>query len=108
MERLLNLFDGLSPAAVYGLLGLVSFIEAIFPPAPADLLVALGSFLAARQEMNLGFTITGIVAALHAVVIIRGYSRICGDTSDETQTGTPSAARRCSARSWKAGTPSHR
>ena len=35
---------------------------------------------------------TGIVAALQAVVIMRGYSRICGDTSAEMHTGTPSAA----------------
>ena len=41
--------------------------------------------------------ITGIVAALHAVVIIRGYSRICGEISAEMHTGTPSSRRRCSA-----------
>ena len=34
---------------------------------------------------------TGIVAALQAVVIIRGYSRICGETSAEMHTGTPSS-----------------
>jgi hypothetical protein len=38
--------------------------------------------------------ITGIVAALHAVVIMRGYSRICGEMSLEMHTGTPSALRR--------------
>ena len=41
--------------------------------------------------------ITGIVAALQAVVIIRGYSRICGEMSLEMHTGTPRARRRCSA-----------
>ena len=41
--------------------------------------------------------ITGIVAALHAVVIMRGYSRICGEISAEMHTGTPSSRRRCSA-----------
>ena len=35
---------------------------------------------------------TGIVAALHAVVTMRGYSRICGETSCDVQTGTPSAS----------------
>ena len=34
---------------------------------------------------------TGIVAALQAVVIIRGYSRICGEISAEMHTGTPSS-----------------
>ena len=42
---------------------------------------------------------TGIVAALHAVVIIRGYSRICGEMSEEMHTGTPSSRRRWSATS---------
>ncbi len=40
---------------------------------------------------------TGIVAALHAVVIIRGYSRIWGEISAEMHTGTPSSLARCSA-----------
>ena len=40
---------------------------------------------------------TGIVAALQAVVIIRGYSRICGETSAEMHTGTPSRRCRCCA-----------
>ncbi len=35
---------------------------------------------------------TGIVAALHAVVIMRGYSRICGEISAEMHTGTPELA----------------
>jgi hypothetical protein len=50
--------------------------------------------------------ITGIVDALHAVVTMRGYSRICGDTSADTHTGTPSSRRRCSAttRSFEAST----
>ena len=64
MDRFLSLFDGLSPGALYGLLGLVSFIEAIFPPAPADLLVAVGAFLAARQDMNLALTIAVIVTGM--------------------------------------------
>ena len=42
---------------------------------------------------------TGIVAALQAVVIIRGYSRIWGEISDEMHTGMPSSVRRYSATS---------
>ncbi len=38
---------------------------------------------------------TGMVAALHAAVIMRGYSRIWGEISDEMHTGTPSSPRRC-------------
>ena len=37
-----------------------------------------------------------MAAALQAVVIMRGYSRICGATSADRQTGTPSACARCS------------
>ena len=40
---------------------------------------------------------TGMVAALQAVVVIRGYSRICGEMSAEMQTGMPKAWRRCAA-----------
>ena len=40
---------------------------------------------------------TGIVAALHAVVTIRGYSRIWGEISAEMHTGNPSSRRRYSA-----------
>ena len=35
-----------------------------------------------------------MVAALQAAVIMRGYSRICGAISADTQTGTPKARRR--------------
>lgn len=47
--------------ALYALLGLAAFIEGIFPPVPADLMVALGSFLAARRGASFGVTTTCIV-----------------------------------------------
>ena len=34
---------------------------------------------------------TGMAAALQAAVIMRGYSRICGEISAEMHTGTPSS-----------------
>ena len=40
---------------------------------------------------------TGMVAALQAVVVIRGYSRICGEISAEMQTGMPKVWRRWEA-----------
>ena len=45
---------------------------------------------------------TGIVAALHAVVTMRGYSRICGATSLDVETGSPrrSASTAASVRSF--------
>ena len=64
MDRLFDILDGLSPTTLYGLLALVSFIEAIFPPMPADVIVALGAFLAARQKANLYLTIGMIVGGM--------------------------------------------
>lgn len=37
-------------AALYATLGIVAAIENVFPPIPADTMVALGSFLAARGQ----------------------------------------------------------
>ena len=64
MDRIFDFLDSVSPATLYALLALVSFIEAIFPPMPADVIVALGSFLAARQEANLYLTIVVIVGGM--------------------------------------------
>ena len=64
MDRLFAYFETLSPVALYALLALVSFIEAIFPPIPADVIVALGAFLAARNEANLLITVAVIVGGM--------------------------------------------
>ncbi len=64
MDRLAEWVGGLAPGSLYALLGVLSFIEAIFPPVPADVLVALGSFLAARQGANLYATIAVVVGGM--------------------------------------------
>lgn len=64
MDRIVDFLDGVSPATLYALLALVSFLEAIFPPMPADVIVALGAFLAARREANLYLTIGVIVGGM--------------------------------------------
>lgn len=46
---------------LYALLGLTAFIEGIFPMVPADVVVALGSFLAARRGADLWLTVGSIV-----------------------------------------------
>lgn len=66
MERLAEFIGGVSPEVLYGLLALIAFIEALFPPVPADVVVALASFLAARRGMNLYLTITMIVGGMTA------------------------------------------
>jgi membrane protein DedA with SNARE-associated domain len=64
--------------ALYALLGLAAFIEGIFPPVPADLVVALGSFLAARRGASLTVTtaciVTGSVGgAMVVYAIVRKF-----------------------------------
>jgi membrane protein DedA with SNARE-associated domain len=49
-------------SALYALLAVAAFVEGIFPPVPADLVVALGSFLAARRGASLPATAACIVA----------------------------------------------
>jgi membrane protein DedA with SNARE-associated domain len=46
---------------LYALLGTIAFIEGIFPPLPADVVVALGSFLAARRGASFPLTAASIV-----------------------------------------------
>ena len=65
--------------ALYALLGLAAFIEGVFPPVPADLVVALGSFLAARRGASLTVTAACIVAgSVGGAMVIYGVVRRFG------------------------------
>lgn len=64
MDHLIEYLGRLSPAALYALLGVATFIEGVFPPAPSDVIVAVGAFLAARRGMNLHVTIAVIVGGM--------------------------------------------
>ena len=48
MSGILDWLESLPVAALYGCLAIIAAIENIFPPVPADTVVAFGSFLAAR------------------------------------------------------------
>jgi membrane protein DedA with SNARE-associated domain len=48
VEGILQWLESLPVAALYACLALIAAIENIFPPVPADTVVAFGSFLAAR------------------------------------------------------------
>ena len=50
MQGFIDWLTSLPLAALYLALGLVAASENVFPPVPADTVVALGSFLAARGE----------------------------------------------------------
>ncbi len=71
MTALLDWVAGLDLTTFYALLALVAFIESIFPPAPADVVVAFGAFLAARRGASYPVVVGAIVAgsAIGAMVI---------------------------------------
>ena len=48
MQSLLDWLVTLSPATLYSVLGVVAALENLVPPFPSDLVVAFGSFVAAR------------------------------------------------------------
>ncbi len=66
--------DTIPLTALYALLGVAAFIEGIFPPIPADLMVALGSFLAARRgasfPVTAGCIVVGSVAGAMVVYAV--------------------------------------
>lgn len=53
MQGVLDWLTALPPAVLYLVLALVAAIENIFPPVPADTVVAFGAFLAARGNATL-------------------------------------------------------
>ena len=61
LNAISNWVSTIPVGALYALLGATAFIEGIFPPIPADVVVALGSFLAARRGANLELTAASIV-----------------------------------------------
>jgi Uncharacterized membrane-associated protein len=61
LNAISNWISTIPVGALYALLGATAFIEGIFPPIPADVVVALGSFLAARRGANLELTAASIV-----------------------------------------------
>ena len=52
LERLLDWFAQLPPLALYLALAVTAAAENVFPPLPADTVVAFGSFIAARGEAS--------------------------------------------------------
>jgi membrane protein DedA with SNARE-associated domain len=53
VQDVLTWLGGLPPAALYIALAVVSAAENVFPPLPADTVVAFGAFLAARGQATL-------------------------------------------------------
>lgn len=64
---------------LYAVLALVAFIESIFPPAPADLVVALGAFLAARRGASYPMVVAAIVfGSVLGAMVVYGVARRFG------------------------------
>ena len=66
LQALLDWFAGLPPALLYVALFAAAAIENVFPPAPSDVVVAFGSFIAARGRgspyLTFAFVLAGNVA----------------------------------------------
>lgn len=52
VDAVISWLNGLPVGALYVAIGLISAVENVFPPFPADAAVAFGSFLAARGEAS--------------------------------------------------------
>jgi membrane protein DedA with SNARE-associated domain len=61
VDGVLDWLGSLPPAALYVILGLVAATENFVPPIPADVIVAFGSFLAARENRSPIPTIIAVV-----------------------------------------------
>ena len=71
MNALLDWVASIDLSTLYAVLAAVAFLESIFPPAPADVVVALGAFVAARRNASYPMVVASIVtgSALGAMVI---------------------------------------
>jgi membrane protein DedA with SNARE-associated domain len=49
VSALLDWLGGLPTGLLYAALGVLAFVENVFPPIPADVIAAFGSFVAARE-----------------------------------------------------------
>jgi membrane protein DedA with SNARE-associated domain len=56
----------LPAVALYGMLGFLAFLENVFPPAPADTVIAFSAFLAAQGQASLAWCL-GVVIGGHLV-----------------------------------------
>ena len=61
MTVLVDWVNALDIGTLYVLLGVVAFVESIFPPAPADVVVAFGAFYAARRNAEFWPVVVAIV-----------------------------------------------
>jgi membrane protein DedA with SNARE-associated domain len=96
VEAFLDRLAAMPVPALYAALGVVAALENVFPPVPADTVVAFGSFLAARgQGTALGVFVTtwfgNLAGAMLIYVVGRRYGaerlerRLLGDRAAEAE-----------------------
>ncbi len=79
MEAFLDQLSAMPVPALYGALAVVAALENVFPPVPADTVVAFGSFLAARgQGTALGVFVATWAGNLGGAMLIYGVGRRYG------------------------------
>lgn len=97
MDGVLSWLGSLPPAALYLILALVAATENFIPPVPADVIVAFGSFLAARENRPPFLTVVAVVVgnvggALAMFALGRRYGadwvrhhlrRVMGETAEQ-------------------------
>jgi membrane protein DedA with SNARE-associated domain len=66
VDAFLAWLQQLPAAALYGVLGFLAFLENVFPPAPADTIIAFGTFLAAQGQASLAWCL-GVIIGGHLV-----------------------------------------
>lgn len=79
MQGVLDWLSGLPPAALYAALAVVAAAENVFPPLPADTVVAFGAFLAARgQATLLGAFLATWLGNVSGALLVYGVGRRYG------------------------------
>ena len=79
MQSVLDWLSGLPPAALYAALAVVAAAENVFPPLPADTVVAFGAFLAARgQATLLGAFLATWLGNVSGALLVYGVGRRYG------------------------------
>jgi membrane protein DedA with SNARE-associated domain len=79
VDSVLAWLTGLPPAALYATLAIVAATENFIPPIPADVIVAFGSFLAARRnESPIAAVISVVVGNVAGALAMFAFGRRFG------------------------------
>jgi membrane protein DedA with SNARE-associated domain len=98
MQGLLDWLTSVPTAVLYVALAAISAVENVFPPLPADTVVAFGSFLAARGHGTAGGAFLATFAGnLSGAMAMFAAGRRYGAVRVERRLGSASAANRLTA-----------